>query len=109
LSSEYLGQRDWPGYDFMSPDDYQGVSRLMSSEANQNWQEIMSAALFRQGERGEALGDIAVLRYGQWASHAALVVAPNKMLHVDKNTPTTIVEMRGLSWVNRITGIYRWV
>lgn len=109
LAKKHLGVSDWPAFDFMSPNDRQGVSSLIRAESGQNWVEVMNASLFRQGERGERLGDIAVLRIGMWGSHTALVVGPNKMMHVAEDVPTCVVEMRGHDWKQRVLGVYRWI
>lgn len=109
LASTHLSLPKWPPYDFMDPADRNGVSSLMLAEARLSWREILDNAALKQGGRGESLGDIAILRYGHWSSHAALIVAPNKMLHVDEGTPTCIAEMRSQAWRDRVTGVYRWI
>jgi cell wall-associated NlpC family hydrolase len=64
------------------------------------------ALAYREIEQGqERPGDVLLLR-GQ-PCHAALVVAPGLMLHVDRGCATCIEPYRSGAWKPRVLGIYR--
>ena len=104
VAAKHLGM-EWPSFDWADGAQHGREIR----EQSLNWQRLCLREEFLTGWRGEALGDIAVIRIGTVAGHVGMIVAPNRMIHVEEDHPTSLVEIRSQSWRLRVEGVYRWI
>lgn len=105
IADRHLGMA-LPAFDRIEAGARPEVAKTIATESDR-WQTVLTRDEIIAGMKGEVLGDVAVIRYGTYASHVGLVIAPSLMLHVDEGNPTHIANIRSAVWKRRIEGIFR--
>lgn len=101
----YLNERgiSVPSYSdsYENVDDRATLTALIRGEVSQSWGEIARGA--------EQIFDAVLMREGRALSHVGVVVAPGKLLHVERGGTSVIEPYRHGPLKHRVIGFYRFV